>query len=206
MIRDRIAVSCVLLAGFAVAQAHEDRHEHGAHEHGIGRMDIAVEKNSVDIDLDGPAVNIVGFEHEPGDAKERATLDAAVADLKLGSPLMAFSPAARCTQKRVRVDSDLLGQGAHKGHAHDEEEGHRHDDEATHEHGHEGDDDGDEHEHADIDVTWEITCARPDDLHEIDFSGLFRRFPGTHTLRVQAALPNGQTATELTPDAPRLKW
>jgi len=201
-----------LLAGFTIALAHEDRHEHGAHEHGVGRMDVAVEKNSVDIDLDSPAVNFIGFEHEPGDAKERATLDKAVDDLKHGDGLMTFTPAAQCTQMRVRVSSPLLGAGedaGHEGHDHEGDADHHHDDEeAAHGHDHHEDGDSDEHEHdhADINVTWEVTCAHPEKLREIDFSGLFRRFTGTHSLRVQAALPNGQTSTELTPGSSRLKW
>lgn len=205
MIRE-IAVSCVLLAGFTVALAHEGRHEHGAHEHGVGRMDVAVEKNSIDIDLDSPAVNFIGFEHEPGDAKEQAVVDEAVADLKRGDALMAFSPAAQCTQKQVRVSSSLLGDGEEAGHGdhdHEEHEDHHHGDEADHDR---HDEDGDEHEHADINVTWEVTCAQPEKLREIDFSGLFRRFSGTHSLRVQAALPKGQTASELTGKSPKLKW
>lgn len=211
MIREKIAVSCVLLAGFTIALAHEDRHEHGAHEHGVGRMDVAVEKDSVAIDLDSPAVNFIGFEHEPGDAKEKAVLDEAVADLKRGDALMAFSPAAHCTQKRVRVSSSLLGDGGeagHDDHDHEEDADHHHEGEAAHGHDHhdEGDSDEHEHDHADINVTWEVTCAHLEKLREIDFSGLFRRFTGTRSLRVQAALPNGQTASELTGKSPRLKW
>jgi hypothetical protein len=198
-------LSCVLLAGIAVAQAHEEGREHAAHEHGVARLDIAVEKSSVDIDLDSPAVNFVGFEHEPGDSKEKATLDKAVADLNQGDKLMAFSPAAQCTQKRARVTSGLLDHEEEMDHDHAAKEEHHHDDEAKHDHGEEGDADEHDHEHSDINVTWELTCAHPESLREVDFSALFRRFPGTHKLRVQAALPGGQTATELTPDAPKLK-
>ncbi|MCC6209296.1 MAG: DUF2796 domain-containing protein [Gammaproteobacteria bacterium] len=172
-------------------------------------MDVAVEKNTIDIDLDSPAVNFVGFEHEPGDAKEKATLDKAVADLKHVGALIAFTPAAQCTQKRVRVTSSLLGEGedaGHDDHDHEEHADHHHDDEAVHGHDHHDEGDSDEHDHADINATWEVTCARPENLREIDFSGLFGRFAGTHSLRIQAALPNGQTSTELTPDSPRLKW
>lgn len=205
MIRGIITVSYVLLTGIAVAQAHEEGHEHGAHEHGVGQLDIAVEKNSVVIDLDSPAVNLVGFEHEPGDAKEKAILDKVVADLKQGNGLMTFSPAAKCSQKRVRLASGLLEHGKDMDHDHDAKEKHHHDDGAKHDHDEEGAVDDHDHEHADINVTWEWTCARPESLREIDFTALFQRFPGTHKLRIQASLPDGQTAAELTPDAPMLK-
>jgi len=207
VIRDNITVACVLLAGIAVAQAHEEGHEHGAHEHGVARLDIAVEGGTVQLDLDSPAVNLVGFEHEPGNAMERATLDKVVADLKQGGRLMSFTPAAQCSQQRAMVKSGLLehdGEADHD-HGHDADKGHHHEDEADHghEHEHEGEAGGDGH--ADIAAFWEIGCTRVDALKEIDFTGFFERFPGTGRLRVQAVLPGGQTGAELTPSATKLK-
>ncbi|MGE0289603.1 MAG: DUF2796 domain-containing protein [Acetobacteraceae bacterium] len=207
MIRDIITVACVLLGGIAVAQAHEAGHEHGAHEHGAARLDIAVEGGTVQLDLDSPAVNLVGFEHEPGNAKERSTLDKAVADLKQGGKLMSFTPAAQCSQKRVMVKSGLLeheGEADH-GHGHEADKGHHHEDEADHDHGHEHEGEAGGEEHADIAVFWEIGCARVDALKEIDLKGFFGRFPGTSRLEVQAVLPGGQTGAQLTPSATKLK-
>lgn len=190
----------IFLAGMAVAQAHEGGHEHGAHEHGVGRMDIAVEKNTVDVDLDSPAVNLIGFEHAPGDAKEKATLEQAVADLKQGGKLMAFTPAAQCTQQKVLVNSEALEHGHTGEHEH---EHHDSKDEAVPDHEEEGGADG--HDHADLNASWELRCAHPEALSEVNFTGFFARFPGTHRLRVQAALPGGQTAAELTPADSKLK-
>jgi hypothetical protein len=198
VIRSITRLSGVFLVGTAVA------HAHGAHEHGVGRLDIAVEKTTIDMDLDSPAVNLIGFEHEPGDAKEKATLEQAITDLKKGGGLMAFTPAAQCLQKKVLVNSEALEHG-HGG----EHEHHDGKDQAAHDHDEEGGADADEHEdghdHADLNASWEFNCAHPEALHEIDFKGFFDRFPGTHLLRVQAALPGGQTAVELTPAATTLK-
>lgn len=203
MIRNTLKLSCIFLAGIGMARAHEG-HEHGAHEHGVGRLDIAVEKNTVDIDLDGPAVNLIGFEHKPADAKEKGVLDKAVADLKQGGGLIIFAPAAQCTQLRVKVASGLLEDG--DGHDHDADEDHYHEGEAAHDHEDAGDDEHDhDHEHADINVTWEFTCAHPEAIREVDLAPFFKRFPDTRELRVQAVLPGGQTAAELTPKAARLK-
>lgn len=186
----------------AVAQAHEEGHEHGAHEHGVGRLDIAVEKGTVDIDLDSPAVNLIGFEHVPGDAKEKATLEQAIADLKKGGRLMAFTPAAQCTQQKVLVNSEALEPGHGGGH---EDAHHDEGDKGASDHEEEGDADEHGHDHADLNASWELTCTHPEALREADFKGFFARFPGTHKLRVQAALPGGQTAVELTPVATKLK-
>ncbi len=194
-----IRLSWIFLASIAVAQAHEEGREHGAHAHGIARLDIAVENGTVQLDLASPASNLIGFEHAPVDSKESAILEQAVANLKQGNKLMAFTPAAQCTQKKVLVKSGLLDHAGEMDddHDHDAEEEHHHEDEAEHE------DNADEH--ADIMAFWEFSCAHAEALHEIDFKGLFQRFPGTRQLRIQAALPGGQTAVELTPAAAKLK-
>ena len=48
-------------------------HEHalGAHEHGTIKLGMAVEKNIVDIDLDGPTESFISFEYLPKTAKEK---------------------------------------------------------------------------------------------------------------------------------------
>jgi hypothetical protein len=187
-------VSCIFLAGMNAALAHEDVREHGAHVHGSARLDIALEGDTVQLDLDSPAANLLGFEHEPGDAKEKATLDKAVAELKQAGSLMAFTPAAECAQQKVMVKSGLLEGGPDHGHGHDAKEEHHHGDAAER-----------DLRHADITVFWEIRCAHADVLREIDFTGLFQRFPAIQRLQVQAVLPGGQTAVELTPVAVKLK-
>ncbi|MGZ3789621.1 MAG: ZrgA family zinc uptake protein [Bacteriovorax sp.] len=48
-------------------------HEHalGAHEHGTIKLGMAVEKNIVDIDLDGPTESFISFEYLPKTEKEK---------------------------------------------------------------------------------------------------------------------------------------
>ena len=43
----------------------------GAHEHGTIRLGMAVEKNVVDIDLDGPTESFISFEYLPKTEKEK---------------------------------------------------------------------------------------------------------------------------------------
>lgn len=189
MTRRTAALFSLFLAGMTAARADAGGHEHKAHEHGVAHLDVVMEGGAVHLGLNSPAVNLIGFEHDPADAAERAALARALADLKQGAALMTFTPAARCAQKRVLVQSGL------HDHAHDADRGH----------GHEGEDDGHDHEHADIRVFWEIACARVDALREIDIQGLFQRFPSVQRLRVQAVLPGGQTAAELTAAAAKLR-
>lgn len=46
-------------------------HSLGAHEHGQVKLGIAVEKNIIDIDLDGPTESFISFEYIPHTDKEK---------------------------------------------------------------------------------------------------------------------------------------
>ncbi len=52
-------------------------HEHalGAHEHGTIKLGMAVEKNIVEIDLDGPTESFISFEYLPKSKKEKKTFN-----------------------------------------------------------------------------------------------------------------------------------
>lgn len=175
----------------ATAAAHDGKHGHhghghGAHEHGVAELTIAVDGALLQIELETPAMNLIGFEHRPRTDAQREALDSAVETLRDGALLFAFEPAgARCAQRRATVLSSLLA---------DDE-----DDEAHHEDGHDHDD------HADIFAAWGFECAGAA-LAGIDLRGLFSRFPGTERLRVQAVTGQGQTARELTPASSRFRW
>ena len=47
----------------------------GAHEHGSIKLGMAVEKNIVDIDLDGPTESFISFEYLPKTTKEKKTFN-----------------------------------------------------------------------------------------------------------------------------------
>ena len=62
-----IILYTLLISGLALA--HE--HSLGAHEHGSIKLGMAVEKNSVDIDLDGPTESFISFEYLPKTENEK---------------------------------------------------------------------------------------------------------------------------------------
>jgi Protein of unknown function (DUF2796) len=58
---------CILAlfpAGIALADEAEHR-EHGPHVHGVAQLNVALDGNVLWIELNSPAMNIVGFEHAP---------------------------------------------------------------------------------------------------------------------------------------------
>ncbi len=52
-------------------------HEHGlgAHEHGAIKLEMGIEKSTVELDLDGPAEAFIGFEYLPHSVKEKAIMN-----------------------------------------------------------------------------------------------------------------------------------
>ena len=130
------------------------------------------------IGLESPAANIVGFEHAPANAGERAALDAAMATLKDGGRLFRLPADAGCRLVEAVVETPLAGEaGKGAGAA----------------------------AHADIDAEYRFECAEPGRLVQMQL-GLFEAFPATRGLQVQFVGPKGQGAAELTAASPVLRF
>jgi hypothetical protein len=114
---------CVSL--LAVAGAHADEFvQHPPHEHGKVTLNVVLEGKQLMIELDAPAVNVVGFEHAPRTASERAAIEEAARLLTSGKGLLGTTPEAACTFQKTeltppRWESDSGGgEDEHAGHEH----------------------------------------------------------------------------------------
>ena len=150
----------------------------GKHDHGTGRLDVAIEKDRITLNLELPMDTLVSFERAPRNAKEREALDAAGAKLKDGAALFLPVAAAQCTLKSAGVNLPFATN-------------------APAEKGAEG--------HADVDGRYEFQCARPDALTSID-TALFKIFPRLYRVELQRIGPVGQGGGRLTPKAPAIRW
>lgn len=185
---------------------HEDdseRRELGAHEHGVAELLIAFSGSDVAIDLRTPSYNVLGFEYEPASDEEKALFDESVAALEAGE-LLQFSSDAGCTVVSANVQTAF--EEAHSD-EHNDEEG-DHDDEGDHdekgdEHGEDGHEDhGDESVHSEIDVSYNLECAQPENIVVLDATNLFAQFPNFEDIDVQWVSDTQASAAELTPDNP----
>ncbi len=61
----------VAVVNIASADHHGDHKALGAHVHGHMSFSVAVDGNTVGLELDGPSEGILGFEHAPKSAAER---------------------------------------------------------------------------------------------------------------------------------------
>jgi|UniRef100_A4XZ44 hypothetical protein len=181
------------LLPLAAAQAHEHGHDHdhhhdslGAHEHGVASLNVALDGNLLELQLDSPAMNLVGFEHAAKSDADKAKVAAAKRELEQPVSLFALS-SGDCKATEVELQSPLF---AGKGHDH------KHD---HHDHKHEG-------EHSDIHAHYRFECAKANELKQLDLAELFKRFPATEKIQVQLIGPNGQQGAELTAAQPRLSF
>ena len=68
-----------------------------AHVHGIGKLQIAIDGNTLLLNLETPLDNLIGFEHVPRTEVQKAALNKMVARLNKASTLFLPTAAADCT-------------------------------------------------------------------------------------------------------------
>ncbi|MDE1166717.1 MAG: DUF2796 domain-containing protein [Pseudomonas sp.] len=184
------------LLPLVAAQAHDEK-EHGSlgtHEHGTAKLNAALDGQTLMLELDSPAMNLVGFEHPATTDADKATLAAARAQLEKPLALFQLTAKAGCSVASQKLASPLFGDVADA----DDEDDDDHDEQAAGEAHH--------HEHSDIHASYEFTCTSPDALNSLSLAALFKTFPGTHKVVVQMIAPSGQKGLEATPDNSTLKF
>ncbi len=181
----------------AVAHAAaEHDHEHGslgAHEHGVGRLNAALDGQTLELELESPAMNLVGFEHVATSDADKAKVAAARARLEQPLALFNLPKAAGCVVENQELESPLFGD---KPDADDD-----HDEDAKDEDGHEH-----HHDHSEIHARYQFTCATPSALKSLDLANIFTSFPATRKIQVQLIGPSGQQGVEVTDKAAALKF
>lgn len=181
----------------AVAHAADEHdHEHGslgAHEHGVGRLNAVLDGKTLELELESPAMNLVGFEHVATSDADKAKVAAARAQLEQPLALFNLPKAAGCVVENQELESPLFGD---KPDADDD-----HDEDAKDEDGHEH-----HHDHSEIHAHYQFTCATPAALKSLDLANIFTRFPATQKIQVQLISPSGQQGVEVTNKAAALKF
>ncbi|WP_461534900.1 ZrgA family zinc uptake protein [Spongorhabdus nitratireducens] len=137
-----LAASIALSVASLNVSAESGRHA-DAHIHGTGQLNFAVEGNQVYLELDTPGFDILGFETLATE-EQHHKLEQALEQLKQAN-LWAFTPAASCSLKQVKVSSSAEEHDEHESHAsHDDHEDHESHD--GHKEDHRGKHDDDHHD------------------------------------------------------------
>ena len=186
------------LLPLAVAHAHEDHdHEHGslgAHEHGVGRLNAVLDGQALELELDSPAVNLVGFEHLATTAADKAKVAAVRKQLENPVALFNLPKGAGCVVSSQELNSPLFGDKPEADH--DDDDDHDHDAKGGEHH----------HDHSEIHAHYQFTCATPTALSNLDLTQVFKTFPATQKIQVQLIGPSGQQGVEATATAATLKF
>ena len=221
------AAIVIALWSAPLAAQDNERRDLDAHEHGRGSLNIAVEGDTVWMELEAPGADIVGFEYVAESTEDRQAVEAAKTVLLQPLALFTIPGGAECRLSDASVS--LIG-GEHEDeheheadhedeHAaeHEDEHAAEHEDEHEHEADHEDEhaadhedehaadheDEHDEERHNEFHAEYVLNCAAPGEIDSIAFP-YFDAFPGAHALTVNVATANAQTTFEVDRDSPRL--
>jgi len=97
---------------------HEKEHEHEkrqleSHEHGVSTLKIALEGQTLEMELESPASDIVGFEHAPENKNQKKAIAKALSLLKSKSGIFKTPLTANCkievVSGKFEVEKDHAG-------------------------------------------------------------------------------------------------
>lgn len=192
---------------------HDEKVEHiGPHVHGVAALNVVLDGDDLTVELDSPAMNVVGFEHKPEAEADLNQSHDAIHKLKDGEWLVING--GDCELEDADVDwqykdilhehfhADKKDEGEHK-HEHKEEHKHDHDNhddkKEAHEHHHE-----DGETHSDVESKHQFECKKPAEIKTVSVD-LFDAFAGFEKLNVQWIVNDKQGAMTLTKDNHVLK-
>jgi hypothetical protein len=140
-------------------------------------MEVAVDGDTLTLNVESPLDNLLGFEHLPRTEKEKGAVHDMAVRLNRAETVFVPTPAAHCKPLSVKLVSPVLQPDKPPA--------------------------GDGH--ADLDGEFVFRCEHPEALHGIEVA-LFDGFPNLHQVDVQVATARGQTAARLSPQQRRVSW
>lgn len=150
----------------------------GKHVHGQAELNIAIESSSIQLMLESPLDNVLGFEHAPRSAAERQKVKDTRQQLAQGNRLFAIDPKAGCDTGKATVEMAVPDTDSkHHNHA---------------------------HEHGDAELALDYRCSAADKAEFVYTKALFETFPRLQTLQVQIAGPDGQAGKTVSRTHPRI--
>ena len=184
-----------------------------AHVHGKASLNLVLDGQSLFIEFESPAYNLVGFEHEPKDQIQQKEVQDSLSLLSRPRKVFGFSAQAGCLVESVSVTTTMAGVGKNTvgyEEEHHEEEHHEeeHHEEEHHEEEHHEHSDGDstnKESHSEFKANYLMTCSEPEKLRTIEFK-FFKEFLNLKSVQVQWINGEGQGYIELDAESSKLEW
>jgi uncharacterized protein DUF2796 len=183
----------LVLIAHPVAAVAQHR-ELGAHEHGRGTLNVAIEGKRVSMELEAPGADIVGFEHVAKTRQQKAAVEKAKTQLLAPQTLFKLPAAAGCavSAASVEIESGDHDQGKGKDAAADKSRASAKKQPA-----------GAADTHSEFHAQYTFDCQAPASVTSIEFD-YFRAFSGAQKLNVNVITAKGQTKFEVSRAKPRI--
>jgi hypothetical protein len=174
----------ILLNTLACSVIAEELHSHeqayrqfNSHEHGTATLHWVLENQHLQLLLDSPAVNVLGFEHAPQNRLEKQKLENVIETLNQPAKVVVIK-GGDC-QFKSAVILNLFEDDSESEHHHE----HKH-----------------EVEHSDLNAEYTFTCDKPSTIKSIDVR-LFDTFSGFEKIESQWITDTSQGAITLRADS-----
>lgn len=146
------------------------------HQHGVVRLDVAVDGNTLTLQMEAPLDSLLGFERRPRTEAERKAADEVLRRVNDPASLLQPTAAAACAPGASKVNAEVLAPAAAGEKA---------------------------RQHAELEVSWSFSCKAVDKLDAVEV-GLFDAFKRIERIEVQVAGAKGQAKHTLTRTKKRL--
>ena len=157
---------CFVLANFSLFFASVVHSAQDAHVHGLSHLTIALEKQTLLVEISSPLMDIVGFEGEPRTKVQKDSIERAKATLRKIDNVLIFKGGS-CLEKNIDVTL---------GHDHSNEHSHSEDNHDT---------------HSEISAVYKFKCSDPKELQEITVL-LPNQFSRMEKIKAQWVTSNAQ--------------
>ena len=158
-----------------------------AHSHGDAELAIVLEGAMITVELETPLYNLLGFEHHPETAAQKAKVEMAEDQLQKGEALFVFNANAKCNLISESKAVHLFDEDHHDD-EHDEHDDDEHHDEHL---------DEQEDSHKDVLLQYQYRCTKPSSLENVSVN-LFEFFEDMSDIDVTYLGPSTQKQVSLT--------
>jgi len=190
------AVSC---AGLVMAEDYvDDIHVQETHVHGQASLFIVLEAKKLLVELESPAMNLLGFEHTPHTEEQRQLVKKIQQQLVSVGQLLRLD-GGQCQLLTADVEMAAMENDQEES---DHDADHEHHNEETHDE-HEGHEEIDT-QHFDIEAKYVFNCQQPATLMAIDVA-IFNQFSGVEALTAQWVVRSFQGGKTLRPESSRIE-
>ncbi len=169
----------LLLSTMATVAIAEETRQVDKHEHGVGELNIAIDKNIVDFEFMLPGADIVGFEYEAKSNNDIALVNDALSKFDNHNNIFVIPAEGKCNL----AASEITINQEEEHDEHDEHEEHA------------------EEAHNEFYAKYSFECGNISAINKIDFP-YFKTFPNSGELEIQFVSELGSTSFEVEADEP----